>query len=188
MPSQRTEETGSLSRSEERKLQKLYRDNGPAAYGSLEALRKASKLSRKKVYNFLHKKGAFTKFRQATRHFPRLTVHAKYIDEIWCMDLAFVDKLASNNGGVKYLLVCVDVFSRFVRVQPMKTKFAKEAKSALIKMMKNGHQPKKVWVDKGTEFEGCFKAFCKTLGITIYSTYSETKARGPHNIQGQSMH
>ena len=42
------------------------------------------------------------------------------------MDLTFVDKLASQNKGVKYLLVAVDIFSRFVRVQTMKTKYAKD--------------------------------------------------------------
>ena len=38
------------------------------------------------------------------------------------MDLAFVEKLACQNNGVKYLLVAVDIFSGFVRVQTMKTK------------------------------------------------------------------
>ena len=38
------------------------------------------------------------------------------------MELAFVDKLASQNNGVKYLLVAVDNFSRFVRFQTMKTR------------------------------------------------------------------
>ena len=41
------------------------------------------------------------------------------------MDLAFVDKLSSQNNGYKYLLVAVDIFSRFVRVQTMKTEYAK---------------------------------------------------------------
>ena len=38
------------------------------------------------------------------------------------MDLAFADKLASQNSGVKYLIVAEDIFSRFVRVQTKKTK------------------------------------------------------------------
>ena len=36
------------------------------------------------------------------------------------MYLAIVDKLASPNNAVKYLLVAVDIFSRFVGVQRMK--------------------------------------------------------------------
>ena len=42
------------------------------------------------------------------------------------MDLAFVDNLAGQNNGVKYLLVDVDFFLRFVRVQTIKTKYAKD--------------------------------------------------------------
>ena len=49
------------------------------------------------------------------------------------MDLAFVDKLASQNKGVKYLLVAVDVFSRLVRVQTRKTKYAKDTLQAFKK-------------------------------------------------------
>ena len=48
------------------------------------------------------------------------------------MNLAFVDKLANQNNKVKYLLVAVDVFSRFVRVQTMKTKYAKDTLQAKI--------------------------------------------------------
>ena len=50
------------------------------------------------------------------------------------MDLAFVDKLASQNNGVKYLLVAVDIFLQFVRVQKMKTKYAKDTLQAFKKM------------------------------------------------------
>ena len=51
------------------------------------------------------------------------------------MDLAFVDKLASQNKGVKFLLVAVDVFSRFFRVQTMKTKYANDTLQAFKKMI-----------------------------------------------------
>ena len=60
---------------------------------------------------------------------------SKYMNDICCMDLAFVDKLASQNNGVKYLLVAADVFLRFVRVQTMKTKNAKNTLQALKKMI-----------------------------------------------------
>ena len=40
------------------------------------------------------------------------------------MDVAYMDKIAKHNNGVKYLLVAVDVFSRYLRVQPLKTMYA----------------------------------------------------------------
>ena len=42
------------------------------------------------------------------------------------MDWAFVDKLAGQNNRFKSLLVAKDIFSRFVRVQTLRTKFAKD--------------------------------------------------------------
>ena len=38
------------------------------------------------------------------------------------------------------------------------------------------NKPKKIWVDKGTEFAGAFKKFCAAEGIQVYPTMSETKA------------
>ena len=65
--------------------------------------------------------------------------------------MAFVIKLASQNKGVKYLLVAVDVFSRFVRVQTMKTKYAKDTLQAFKKLISRKNTPEKLWVDKRTE-------------------------------------
>ena len=39
---------------------------------------------------------------------------ARFRKDIWCMDLAYVDKLAKNNNGVEYLLVRQDLFDRTV--------------------------------------------------------------------------
>lgn len=174
MPSRRLPEVGALSHSDRRLLQGLY-TSGPTAYGSIVSLVKSSGLSRGKVLEFLHGRKSYTKYHLATRKFPRLKAIAKYINEIWCMDLAYVDKLASENRNVKYLLVSVDVLSRFVRVQPLKDKYANTTKQAFIKMM-SIDKPKKVWVDQGTEFEGAFKKYCQDVDVHIYHTFSETKA------------
>ena len=73
------------------------------------------------------------------------------------MDLAFVDTLASQNNGVNYLLVAVDVFSRYVRVPTMKTKYAKDTLQAFRKNTSRKNAPEKLWVDKRTEYAGTFK-------------------------------
>ena len=175
MPKRKTEEVGSLSKSEKVSLNRLY-SRGRAAYGSLRNLSKASGLSKKKVEQFLQTKTSYTKFGPPIRRFRRLQAFSKYINEIWCMDLTFVDKLASQNKGVKYLLVAVDVLLRFVRVQTMKTEYAKDTLQAFKKMISHKNTPEKLWVDKGTEYGGTFKKFCKEKSIEVYSTMSETKA------------
>ena len=125
MPKLKREEAGSLSKSERQKQQRLYTQGG-AAYGSVRNLVKASNLSVSKVRQFLHSKPSYTKFTLATHKFKRMKSFARFKNEIWCMDLAYVDKLAKDNNGVKYLLVRQDLFDRTVDAKGMKTKDSKE--------------------------------------------------------------
>ena len=100
---------------------------------------------------------------------------ARFRNEIWCMDLAYVDKLAKENSGVKYILVRQDLFDRTVNAKGMKTKDSQETVKGFSSMITKKNRPKKIWVDEGTEFAGAFKKFCAAEGIQVYSTTTETK-------------
>ena len=113
MPKLKREEAGSLSKSEYQKLQKLYTQGG-AAYGSGRNLVKASNRSVSKVRQFLLSNPSYTKFSLDTRKFKRMKAFARSKDKIWCMNLAYVDKLAKDNNNIKYLLDCEDLFDRIV--------------------------------------------------------------------------
>ena len=102
-------------------MQRLYTQGG-AAYGSVRNLVKASNLSVSKVRQFLHSKPSYTKFTLATRKLKRMNAFATFKNEIWCMDLAYVHKLANDNNGVKYLLVRQEMFDRTVDAKGMKRK------------------------------------------------------------------
>ena len=175
MPKLKTEKAGSLSKYERQKLQRLY-TQGAAAYGSVRNLAKASRLPVSKVRQFLHSKDSFTKFTLAARKFKRMRAFARFKNEIWCVDLAYVDKLSKENNGVKYILVRQDLFDRTVNAKGMKTKGSQETVKAFSSMITKKNPPKQIWVDKGTEFAGAFKKFCAAEGIQVYSTMSETKA------------
>ena len=149
---------------------------GAAAYGSVRNLAEASRLPVSKVRQFLHSKASYTKFTLAARKIKRMRAFARLKNEIWCMDLAYVDKLAKENNGVKYLLVRQDLFDRTVNAKGMKTKDSQEIVKAFSSMITKKNRPRKIWVDKGTEFAGAFKKFCAADGIQVYSTMSETKA------------
>ena len=168
-----------LSENEKRLLKGLYTNlSSPAAFGSIKNLQKASGLSIQKVRKFLRTSKTYTKFKQAVRKFKRRSIHALGVNHIWSVDVAYVDKLHKKNDGVKYLLVAVDVFSRFLRVQPMKDKTAKETLRA-FKLMLNYDKlqyPVKVWVDQGTEFAGVFKDYCSSNKLDLYHTFSDTKS------------
>ena len=173
MPKPKREEAESLSKSERQKLQRLYTQGG-AAYGSVRNLVKTSRLSVSKVRQFLHSKPPYTKFNLATRKFKRMKAFARFKNEIWCSDFEYVDRLAKDNNGVKYLLVRRDLFDR----TRCKTNEIKRfhGNCSCIFVYDYKKESEKIWVDKGTEFAGEFKKLRKAEGIQICSTMSETKA------------
>ena len=175
MPKLKSGEAGSLSNSERQKLQKLY-THGGAAYGSVSNVVETSNLSVSKVRQFLQSKPSYTKLNLATRRFKRRKSIARSKIEIWCMELAYVDKLAKDNNGMKYFLVSQDLFDRTVDAKGKKTKDSEETVRAFLTKITKKNRPKKISVDKGIEFAGEFKKLCKAEGIQIYSTMSETKA------------
>ena len=125
MPKLKREEAGSLSKSERQKLQRLNTQGG-AVYVSVRILVKASNLSVSKVRHFVHSKPCYTKLALATRQFKRMKSFARFKNEIWCMNLAYLDKLAKDMNGVKYLLVRQDLFVRTVDAKRMKTKIPRK--------------------------------------------------------------
>ena len=170
----RRKNNGNLTTSEEKLLQSMY-TKGPAAFGSVENLQKNAKLQPRKVKQFLETKNAHTKYKDFRKSFARLKVIAYDLDEIWSLHLAHVDKLSKQNAGIKYLLTAVDCLSRYLRVEPLKSKYATTTAEAFKRMIKH-KQPKNVWVDAGTEFKGNFKTLCQRRNIKIYQTFSEKKS------------
>ena len=72
------------------------------------------------------------------------------------MDVAFMETLANQNSGYRYLTMALDVLSRFVRVQPIKSKSSTAVKEAFCKMlnMEPGKFPFKNWTNQGSEIKG----------------------------------
>jgi hypothetical protein len=62
----------------------------------------------------------YTKHRYARRRFPTNKVIVNGIDDTWQMDLV----ADGTNNCYNWILVCIDVFSKFVRIKLLKTKAA----------------------------------------------------------------
>ena len=67
------------------------------------------------------------------------------------IDLIFMEK-QWHNSGYKYLLSCVDVFSKKGLMIPMKTKTKKETAEAINLLFQKMGKPKSIYSDKGSEF------------------------------------
>jgi transposase InsO family protein len=111
------------------------------------------------------------------RHFKRNRVIACGIDQQWKMDLADMQSMQQFNDGYRYLLVCIDVFSKYSWVVPLKNKTVPTLVEAFKVILTSGRKPEKIMTDHGTEFlNKHFRALMKEKDIELYNTYNETKA------------
>ena len=104
------------------------------------------------------------------KNYPRRKIIVNHIDEIFAADLVEMQKFAKLNKGYRYLLTCIDIFSKFAWVISLKDKKGITIKNALQKIFKQ-RKPKFLWTDRGTEF---YNKQVETLlnenNIKLYST------------------
>ena len=89
---------------------------------------------------------------------------ARFRNEICCMDLGYVDKLAKENNGVKFLLVRQDLLDRTLNAKGMKTKDSQETVKAFASMITNRNRPKKVKLTRGPNLVQRLKSFVLLRG------------------------
>ena len=78
---------------------------------------------------------------------------------------------ADDNDGYKYLLVVIDIFSRYGWVQPLNDKTAKEIVSAFDKILKEGRIPKCLRTDAAKDFTSeRFQNYVESKNITSIAT------------------
>ena len=85
------------------------------------------------------------------KNYPRRKIIVNHIDEIFAADLVEMQKFAKLNKGYRYLLTCIDIFSKFSWVIPLKDKKGITIKNALEKIFKQ-RKSKFLWTDNGKEF------------------------------------
>lgn len=152
-----------LSRAKGSLLKRLYYNlESPACYSSIEQILRTAHnpkfgglvgkgVTREDVRIFLSTQSTYTRHRRAVRKFRRLPAG---LHTDWQADLAIFDSLATQNDGYKYLLVCVDVLSRRVFVEPVRSKRAVDMITAFerIFIKSRGIRPWKLTTDQGLEF------------------------------------
>lgn len=150
-----------LSRAKINTLKQLYFNiKSPACYAGVDALyREAQKerrvrISRNDVERFLSTQRTYTRHRRVVRRFRRMRTMPAGLHTDWQADLAIFDKLARQNDGYRYLLVCIDVLSRQLFVAPVRSKRSVDMREAFEKIFQSAHGvlPWKISTDQGLEF------------------------------------
>lgn len=109
----------------------------------------------KDIKKFLETQRGYTLFKQTSNVKERNPYKVFTIDQVWELDLISLPNLAQHNNGIVHLLVCIDVFSRFAFVRPLRNKKPSEVVKALIDIFKTSNRkPVLIQTDAGKEFTG----------------------------------
>lgn len=118
--------------------------------------------------------------RQPRVRFKRRAYVQKGIGETLQIDLVSLIPFSEENRGYKYLLTCIDTFSKFAMVRPLKTKTGLEVAKALediLQKYKYATSVRMICCDDGGEFKNSHvRALMQRYGIRMYSVYSKIHA------------
>lgn len=106
--------------------------------------------------------------------FPTRGVIATFPNDVWSCDL--IDMNNKPSGGFRYVLVCVDVYSRKVFYKLLKSKNTDSLIGAFNNIFsKEGVRPIKIWADQesGLLAQDFKKEFSD---ITVYHTFGKAKS------------
>lgn len=114
--------------------------------------------------------------RIARKKYSRRKTLMRGINETLQIDLAEMSQHFKENKNFKYILVAIDIFSKFVWTKPLKSKTATEVTNAMHSILSNIPPVKNIQSDAGKEFfNSHFRDLMNKYGINHYTTYSKTK-------------
>ena len=129
---------------------KYYDSSVPGSYSGISGFIKNNKTS-KNPKNWALSQRTITLHKPVRLNFERRQTIVTGIDQQWQSDLCDIQNLHAENDGYKFLLVNIDVFSKFAIVYPLKNKTAKTVKNGFIKSIQF-RKPKAIQTDRGTEY------------------------------------
>ena len=155
----------------------------PAAFTGINSLYKLAKtkhasITLDHVKKFLSQQLSYSLHKPIVRQFSTRPVIVYHIDEQWQIDLVDMSKLSKANKGFKYIMVIIDVFSKYAWLEPLKTKTGIEISKALQKVFNESKRsPRLIQIDKGTEFlNSSVRSLLRSRSIKLFTTFSERKA------------
>ena len=127
-----------------------YNIRSVGSYGGIQPLAKKTKVKPERVKAWMESQDAYTLHKPVRYKFPQRKVIVSGPGQQWQADLVDVSRLSRNNHGIKFLLTCIDVFSKQAWVRPLKNKSGLSLVEAFDSIQ--DPLPRSLQTDKGTEF------------------------------------
>jgi len=142
------------------------------------------------VYNFYRGKVKLSQLKNILYGIESYTLHKEFHKEPrnitykhfkryqFQLDLVDISQFATKNNGTKYLLTCIDIFTRYAFVRPLVDKSAKNVLDAFKSILVESVQkPIMLVMDKGTEFSNkLFQKFCSDEKIKFLNPQASIHA------------
>ena len=135
----------------EKYLKDIYLDpSHPASFSSPDCLYKIvkkegkHKISHSQIKQWIQKQESYSLNKGLKTKFQRRRFIVEGIDDQFDIDLASLIYYADENDSYKYLLVVIDIFSRYGWVEPLKDKTANEIVKAFDKVLQEGRIPNRL--------------------------------------------
>lgn len=135
-----------------------YNIQNPAAYTTPDKLyqalksNKSFKFTKYFISKWLRRQDAYTLQRQVRKPKKLPNIRVSGINVQWSMDLMDVQNLSKENDGVRFLLILIDSFSKYLRIVALKQKTAAVVLNGIQQVFESGVQCKKIRSDRGSEF------------------------------------
>ena len=156
-------------------MESVYHDpRAPGSFGGVNKLSRYSRKRRQDVIDYLAGQDAYTLHKPTGRRVARRRTYWKGIGDLYQIDLADFSNLSTYNDGYKYLLNCIDVFTKRAWSMPLKTKTGREVISSFGRIV-DERPCNMVQSDKGTEFvNSVFQSMLQRRGIKFYTSETMT--------------
>ena len=157
-----------------------YKINNPGSYGGVESLSRVSPgIKKKAIQKWLEGQDTYTIHKPVKRKFRRRKVVTGGRNHQFQADLVDLQKLKRWNNKTTFLLTCIDVFSKYAHVIPLKDKTGRTIVQAFKKIFSQLDRPPfHLQTDAGKEFlNKQFQKYLKENKVHHFTTSNqETKS------------
>ncbi len=164
---------------EKKLLAAYYNPSSKGSFSSVKKLKqKYPKHSVKYIRKVLGTQPTYTRFKPARHTFIRRKYNIHKSNYLWQSDLIVLNKYGKQNRNFKYIVTCIDCFSKRGFAVPIKTKEGINIVNAFkITIAQAKAKPKYLQCDLGTEYYNKdFKTFLKANDINLFTVHSDKKA------------
>lgn len=175
---QNTNNQESNKQKKKEEIVKYATDTKTGFHGKSALLKKFGKENEKIIDKIFEEKEEFNLFQRRRKKFNRRPIQSRGLNYQWQVDLMDMQNLAEHNEGMRYLLIVIDVFSRFVWVVPLRRKTASYVVEGFEKIFSMTEaRPGLIQYDEGKEFvNNQVKEFFRENTIKVFHVYSDQKA------------